>query len=226
MAWAEYLYSSDSERLLERRLAPGGESLRDCLLLVQHPPVYTLGTGSTQDHLKFNIEDSPFEIFRVERGGEVTYHGPGQVVLYPLLDLRCYKQDVHWYMRALEEVVIRALAKLGVRGERIAGLTGVWVGGAKVAAIGVKIRRWHTMHGLALNVHPDLAHFRHIVPCGIGARPVGSLEQLVAGGVTARRASAALLDAFAEVFDAELQVEEVDGDAAAAVAQAEAAGGG
>ncbi|EFN56622.1 hypothetical protein CHLNCDRAFT_12548, partial [Chlorella variabilis] len=148
------------------------------LVLLQHPPVYTLGTGATEGHLKFDGAAPPLPLYRTERGGEVTYHGPGQLVLYPILDLRRppLQQDLHWYLRQLEEVAIRALeAASGLRGERIPGLTGVWVGGQKVAAIGVRASRWVTYHGLALNVVNDLAPFRQIVPCGIADRPVASV---------------------------------------------------
>ena len=241
---------------------------RDCLLLVQHPAVVTLGTGSTPDNLKFDPDDpsAPFEVHRTERGGEATYHGPGQLVLYPILDLARRRPDLHWYMRALEEVAIVAMEDLGVRhAGRVEGLTGAWANVAneeprrtsgetrdafstplgarehKVAAIGVRARRWVTYHGMAFNVDPDLGDFRHIVPCGIGDRPVGSVKQLLAGeaGVVSsafgsisgadengrgacgggafavdadagpdadlmRRAKAALLRAFEEVFETEL----------------------
>lgn len=157
-----------------RRSDPG---LVDLLLLLEHPPVYTLGRGATEAFLKFSPSQPPAELHRIERGGEVTYHGPGQVVAYPILNLQRYQPDLHWYLRQLEEVVIRVLARYDLVGERIAGLTGVWVAGYKVAAIGIKVSRWITMHGFALNVCPDLQGFREIVPCGIGDRPVGSVAQ-------------------------------------------------
>ncbi|CAM9209286.1 unnamed protein product [Sphacelaria rigidula] len=174
----------------------------DVVLMTQHNPVFTLGTGSTRDNLKFSPEDAPFEVVRTERGGEVTYHGPGQIVLYPIMNLRRYRQDIHWYLRALEETVIRALSKLGLCGERIEGLTGVWVKGHKVAAVGVRVKRWITMHGLSLNVRPDLTHFQHIVPCGIEDRPVGSVEQLCRGDedTSLERVGALLIESFEEVF--------------------------
>ncbi len=112
------------------------------MFLLQHPPTYTLGAGSTVDNLKFSQSDSPLPLFRVERGGEVTYHGPGQLVMYPILNLQRHQPDLHWYLRNLEEVVIRALEEVsGLRGERIPGLTGVWVDGHKVAAIGVRAKK-------------------------------------------------------------------------------------
>lgn len=194
---------------------------RDALILLQHPPVYTLGAGATRDHLRFDPESPPLPLHRVERGGEVTYHGPGQLVLYPLLDLGRGEggaveegavgaagengaaataaaekgeapsspssssssswpprsRDLHWYLRSLEEVAIRALWRASaLKGERIEGLTGVWVDGAKVAAVGVRARSWCTYHGLALNIGADLQPFRQIVPCGISDRPVGSVR--------------------------------------------------
>ncbi|KAG2434099.1 hypothetical protein HXX76_007826 [Chlamydomonas incerta] len=159
-------------------------------ILLQHPPVYTLGTGSTLDHLRFPPGAPPIPLYRTERGGEVTYHGPGQLVLYPILDLQSppLRPDLHWYLRQLEQVIIEALeAVSGLAGGREEGLTGVWVEGAKVAAIGVKAKRWVTFHGLALNVVADLAPFRTglIVPCGIADRPVTSVAELLAAAAAA-----------------------------------------
>jgi len=197
-----------------------GTSPSDKLFILQHAPVYTLGTGSDMAHLRFDpAQQSAIPLYRTERGGEVTYHGPGQLVLYPLLHLARHRQDLHWYMRSLEEVVVRALAEVsGLQGERIPGLTGVWVGGSKVAAIGVRAKRWVTYHGVAINVCPDLSPFADIVPCGIADRPVSSVAQLmgmpalpVSGGVPTPEQAAllaeyryALLDAFACVFGAQL----------------------
>jgi lipoyl(octanoyl) transferase len=145
----------------------------ETLILLEHSPVYTLGTGSSLSYLKFDPKIAPYELHRTERGGEVTYHCPGQIVVYPILNLRYFQQDLHWYLRQLEEVIIRTLNEYGLKGDRIPGLTGVWVEGHKVAAIGIKVSRWVTMHGFSLNVCPDLAGFRQIVPCGISDRPVG-----------------------------------------------------
>ena len=193
-----------------QRLRDDGPSLPDTLLLVQHPPVYTLGTASTLDNLR--SDTPPFELHRTERGGEVTYHGPGQLVLYPILDLREYRQDVHWYMRSLEEVALRTLGSLGLPGERVEGLTGAWVRGAKVCAIGVKLSRWVTMHGLALNVCPDLSHFGHIVPCGIADRPVTSVAELLGeDAADLCEVQRLLLGHFSDVFSVEL-VEASEGE--------------
>ncbi len=151
----------------------------DGLLLLTHPPVYTLGQAGDPQHLRFDPGQQPYEVHRVERGGEVTYHGPGQWVGYPILNLRRHQQDLHWYLRQLEQVLIAVLADLDLEGERISGLTGVWVQGAKVAAMGIKVSRWISLHGFALNVCPDLQAFERIVPCGIADRPVGSLQQFL-----------------------------------------------
>jgi lipoyl(octanoyl) transferase len=151
----------------------------DALLILEHPPVYTLGTGSSLEFLKFDHLETEYELYRVERGGEVTYHCPGQLIAYPIINLKYYQQDLHWYLRQLEEVVIQVLALHNLAGERIDGLTGVWVEGRKVAAIGIKVSKWITMHGFALNVCPDLSGFDRIVPCGIADRSVGSMAELI-----------------------------------------------
>jgi lipoyl(octanoyl) transferase len=155
--------------------------LPDCLMLLEHPPVYTLGQGSDPGFLKFDPNTAEYELHRIERGGEVTYHCPGQLVGYPILNLKRHQPDLHWYLRQLEEVVIQTLAAYDLAGERITGLTGVWVNDRKVAAIGIKVSRWITMHGFALNVCPDLAGFERIVPCGIGDRAVGSMAEWLPG---------------------------------------------
>lgn len=156
-----------------------GSDVKDALLLLQHPPVYTLGQGADSRFVKFDLSKSDGSVYRVERGGEVTYHCPGQLVGYPILNLRHHHMDLHWYLRQLEEVMIRTLACYGVVGYRIAGLTGIWVEGCKVAAIGIKVSRWITMHGFALNICPDLAGFERIVPCGLVDKSVGSLVQFL-----------------------------------------------
>nr|WP_232315018.1 lipoyl(octanoyl) transferase LipB [Picosynechococcus sp. PCC 7003] len=188
-------------QLVEARLQD--EQLSDVLLLLEHFPVYTLGTGSKLDFVKFSPEAADVELHRTERGGEVTYHCPGQLVGYPILNLRRHQQDLHWYLRQLEEVLIRLLAGYGLKGERIPGLTGVWVEGHKVAAIGIKVKRWITMHGFALNVCPDLTGFKRIVPCGIGDRPVGSLQQFLPD-ISLAQVREELPKIFGEVFQLEM----------------------
>ncbi len=178
-------------------------SLNDVLILLEHPPVYTLGQGSNSDFLKFDIDKSQYDVHRVERGGEVTYHCPGQLVGYPILNLQRYRKDLHWYLRQLEEVIIRVLAVYGLHGERIPAFTGVWLEGRKVAAIGIKVSRWITMHGFALNVCPDMTGFERIVPCGISDKPVGSLAEWIPG-VTCQEVRLYVAQSFAEVFNVEL----------------------
>lgn len=178
-------------------------SILDRLILLEHPPVYTLGTGASQEFLKFEPTQTNWEVHRIERGGEVTYHCPGQLVGYPILDLHHYRQDLHWYLRQLEEVIITALKQYGLTGTRLAGLTGVWIEGRKVAAIGVKVRRWVTMHGFAVNVCPDLSGFSYIVPCGIADKPVGSLAQMIPE-ISVEQFRQDIASAFAEVFQVEL----------------------
>ncbi|CAM9783758.1 unnamed protein product, partial [Heterosigma akashiwo] len=155
----------------------------DSLLLVEHPSVYTLGRGSSLENLKFNHEDRdcPHKVFRIERGGEVTWHGPGQLVGYPILDLNFHKKDLKGYLYNIEEMIIKVLACRGVLGGRDPENTGVWVGDYKFCAIGVKASRWITMHGFALNVNPNLSYFDEIIPCGIHDKGVGSLQQVQPG---------------------------------------------
>ncbi|CAN8229864.1 unnamed protein product [Cochlearia groenlandica] len=163
----------------KKALIDRDQDCSDTVILLQHSPVYTMGTNSTEDYLNFDIKDSPFDVYRTERGGEVTYHGPGQLVMYPILNLRNHEMDLHWYLRTLEEVVIRVLSSsFSIKASRIDGLTGVWVGNQKVAALGIRVSKWITYHGLALNVTTDLTPFDSIVPCGIRDRKVGSVKGL------------------------------------------------
>ncbi len=186
--------------LVQARIAD--PELTDQLLLLEHPPVYTLGTGANPAFVQFSPE-AGYELHRVERGGEVTYHCLGQLVGYPILNLRYYQTDLHWYLRQLEAVILQVLAHYDLPGERIAGLTGVWVNGYKVAAIGIKVSRWITMHGFAINVCPDLAGFCQIVPCGIRQRPVGSLAQFLPS-ITLEQVRQETAIAFAQVFGVEV----------------------
>ncbi len=181
------------EALVARRLAGGN----DVLLLLEHPPVYTLGRGADPCHLGA-ATGGDVPVLRAHRGGQVTYHGPGQLVGYPILGLREHRMDVRWYLRTLEDVLVAALADLGVIAGRREGLTGVWVGGRKIASIGVAIRRWVTWHGFALNVAPDLTGFAPITPCGIAgvemtsvAREGGSSDVCAVGPVVLARFVAA-----------------------------------
>nr|XP_043615400.1 octanoyltransferase LIP2p, chloroplastic-like [Erigeron canadensis] len=195
-----------------KTLIDNDEDASDTLFVLQHQPVYTLGTASTHNNLFFNVEDSPLPLYQTERGGEVTYHGPGQLVMYPIMNLRYQKMDLHWYLRALEEVVIRALlSSFNLKASRAEGLTGVWVGDKKLAAIGIRVSRWVTYHGLALNVSTDLSPFDSIIPCGIRDRGVGSIKGLLneSSSICDHAklidiAHDSLLKEFCEVFQVEL----------------------
>ena len=182
-------------------------SIADALVILEHPPVYTLGTGASLEFLKFDHQQTEYELYRVERGGEVTYHCPGQIIGYPILNLRYYRQDLHWYLRQLEEVIIRVLALNNLTGNRIDGLTGVWVDGRKIAAIGIKVTKWVSMHGFALNVNPDLSGFERIVPCGIRDRSVVSMAEFIPN-IHPDLVRSQIALAFAEVF--QVQVTHVD----------------
>jgi lipoyl(octanoyl) transferase len=157
------------------------------LLLCEHPHTYTLGKSGKPEHLLLDdaaLDAHGASFHRINRGGDITYHGPGQLVGYPILDLDNFRPDIHWYLRTLEEAVIRTLAGYGLNAGRISGLTGVWLDWAegapnprKICALGVKCSRWVTLHGFALNVNPDLTYFGHIVPCGITDKAVTSLAK-------------------------------------------------
>ncbi len=146
----------------------------DLLRLVEHPPVITLGRASHGAHV---LNPQGIEVVEVERGGDVTFHGPGQLVGYPILDLTAHRQDLHWYLRALEAALIGALHTLGVPAERRLGFTGVWTGGRKIASLGVHVRQWVTWHGFALNITTDLRSFERIVPCGIDGVEMTSIAR-------------------------------------------------
>ena len=190
------------KRLVEERRSG---NIPDQLLLLQHPPVITLGVKARDDRSHVlaspaDLEEAGVEIFETGRGGDVTYHGPGQLVGYPILDLRPDRCDVHRYVRDLEEALIQAAAAFGVATERIQGLTGVWAGKNKLAAIGVRISRWITSHGFAFNVGTNLGHFDLIVPCGIADKGVTSLEVLLSRPVQIDEVESAVVTSFAAVF--------------------------
>lgn len=185
------------KKLQQERIADRG--VNDVLILLEHPPVYTLGTGASLEFVNFDYTGSQSEIHRIDRGGEVTYHCPGQIVGYPILNLRYYRQDLHWYLRQLEEVIIRVLSFYNLEGKRIEGLTGVWVEGQKVAAIGIKVSKWITLHGFALNVCPDLSGFERIVPCGIRDRGVASMAQFIPN-IEPLLVRSQIMQAFGDVF--------------------------
>jgi len=189
--------------LVEERRA---NRIPDLLLLLQHPPVITLGVRSETARANVvatseRLAELGIEVHETGRGGDVTYHGPGQIVGYPILDLRPDRCDVHKYVRDLEEVMIRTCADYGIAAGRIAGLTGTWVGAEKIGAIGIRISRWITSHGFAFNVRTDLDHFKLIVPCGISDRGVTSLERLTGRTIELDAVEDALVRRFSEVFE-------------------------
>jgi lipoyl(octanoyl) transferase len=190
------------KQLVEQRKAG---TIPDQLLLLEHPPVITLGvkTRNERSHVVATsdvLEDEGVEVFESGRGGDVTYHGPGQLVGYPILDLHPDRCDVHRYVRDLEDVLIRAVTRFGVSSSRLPGLTGTWVGDRKLAAIGVRIARWVTSHGFALNVSTNLSHFGLIVPCGITDKGVTSIVELTGRSVPMSHVEDAVAQAFCEVF--------------------------
>jgi lipoate-protein ligase B len=200
IGWADAFALQQS--LVEERKAG---RISDQLLIVEHPHVVTMGRNGHDENLLAPPEllaRAGIAFHRTDRGGDATYHGPGQIVGYPIVDLRDWKRDVMAYVRAIEQVVIGALANFGIEGAPVAGATGVWVNGAKVAAIGIHISRWVTSHGFALNLDTDLSYFRYIVPCGL-TKPVTSLREL---GCDASRDEVvqALARSFAKVFDREI----------------------
>jgi lipoate-protein ligase B len=206
-----YAEALDLQRELRRRRAEG-ELDHDVLLLTEHPPVVTLGRGTRPTSLPYPaalLERRGVEVFEVERGGDVTFHGPGQLVGYPIVDLSGHRRDLHWYLRRLEDSLISAIERLGVPAGRTPGLTGVWTAGRKIASIGIHVKQWVTLHGFALNVTTDLSWFDLIVPCGIEQVVMTSLaEELLRDDHPAleREARQAVTDAFAEQFGYEVVV--------------------
>jgi len=179
--------------------------IADQLLLLEHPAVITLGVRTRDDrsHVLATPEvlaAAGVDVFETGRGGDVTYHGPGQLVGYPIIDLNPNRRDVHRYVRDLEEVLIRTVATFGITAARVPGLTGIWVGDEKLAAIGVRISRWVTSHGFALNVDTDLSRFNLIVPCGIADKGVTSMSSLLSRAVSMAEVEDAVVRAFEEVF--------------------------
>jgi lipoyl(octanoyl) transferase len=190
------------------RLRIAGTIAEDVLLLVEHPPVVTLGRSAKEQHLLASpelLEARGVERFEVERGGDVTFHGPGQLVGYPIIDLKRHRRDLHWYLRQVEEALIVALAGFGIGVERSAGQTGVWTqgGGRKIASIGVHARDWVTWHGFALNVTTDLSYFDLMIPCGIQSVTMTSIarEMTDSRDVTMKQAEASVVEAFGSVFE-------------------------
>lgn len=181
------------------------EGAEDCLIFVEHPPVLTLGANFHTENLLLSAEayaDLGIQVVTTDRGGDVTYHGPGQLVIYPIFDLRRHGKDVHKWMRDLEETMLQTLASLGTAGRRFPPHTGAWVDDAKVAAIGVKIKKWVSLHGIAINCSPQTHGFEGIVPCGIRGHGVTSLSQLLDREVSLSEVKPIVQSAFEKVFQA------------------------
>ncbi len=184
------------KKLQKQRIAG---NTQDTLILVEHEPVYTLGKNANRHHL-LQSRDKSVEVYNIKRGGDVTFHGPGQLVGYPILDLRNYKKSVSWYMRTLEELTIRVLNEFDIKGSRIKGLTGVWVENKKIAAQGVRISRWVTMHGFSINVCPQLSYYDGIIPCGIFDYDVTSMEECLNKKLSIKKIKNSVSEIFLELF--------------------------
>jgi len=178
-------------------------AVNDMLFFVEHPHVYTLGKSGDQGNLlkgMAELAQIDAEFIEIDRGGDITYHGPGQIVGYPILDLDRHFTDIHKYLRTLEEVIIRTCADFGIETGRIDGLTGVWAGNEKICAMGIRCSRWVTMHGFALNVNTDLSYFNHIVPCGISDRAVTSMQKLLKKQVKQADVKKSIVNHLSELF--------------------------
>jgi lipoyl(octanoyl) transferase len=202
------LQSAIQKEIIQQKRSGGRPTSK--LLICEHNPVFTLGKSGKKDHLLFDPETNPnFEFFKINRGGDITYHGPGQLTVYPIFDLEQFKTDVHWYVRSLEEVVIRLLDKYSIIGKRLDGYTGVWLQEdntiiqRKICAIGVHLSRWVSMHGLALNVCTNLEHFNMIVPCGIqeDTKVVTSMQKELQQEVDLEKVKTELVGSFQQVFE-------------------------
>lgn len=217
IAWdlQESLFTRSVQRKLDRKTDPGLDLPDNYLLTCSHPHVFTLGKSGSDDHLLLNEEQlaaRSIEFYRINRGGDITYHGPGQVVGYPIIDLEQFRPDIKAYMHDLEEVMIRTLADYGLTGERIDGAIGIWLDAGhrgkerKICAFGVKTSRWITMHGWALNVNTDLRYFQMIVPCGIPDKGVTSLQRELGREVEEAEVRERILGHFRDVFGVEWAV--------------------
>lgn len=207
--WTEPVDYAEAYRI-QRRLwqqVLGGESA-EALLLLTHPPTFTIGKSGKMDNLLVDAESlgrQGMPVYFTDRGGDITYHGPGQLVAYPIMDLRRRGKDVHAYISGLQEVVIRTLADFSVKAHRDDKHIGVWIGGEKIAAIGVRVRRWVTMHGLALNVNPAMDHFSYINPCGITDSGVTALSRILSREVDMSGVAERLAEHFSSVFSSRIQ---------------------
>lgn len=209
-AWdlQESLFKENIDLKIRTRNGEEGLQTKNYLLFCEHPHVYTLGKSGSMDHLLLNEEqlsEQHATFYKINRGGDITYHGPGQLVAYPIFDLDYFFTDIHKYMRYLEESVILTLKDFGITGERLEGLTGVWIDGdtdkaRKICAMGVKSSRWVTMHGIGFNINSDLNYFSHIIPCGIDNKDVTSMQRELGEPIDFEEVSAILKDHLAQQF--------------------------
>jgi len=180
----------------------------DALIVTEHPPVYTIGKGGGLDNIKFNFKDECMrhpEVYRVERGGEVTYHGPGMLMFYPILDLNRHQKSLRWYVNSIEDVIIRSLHKYGIHGQRLDINNGVWIGDNKVSAVGISVSHWITFHGFALNVNCDMRYFEDIVPCGITDSGKGVCSLSETNPLISKEAiTNTVIKSFSEVFNVDV----------------------
>ena len=197
LGYMDYQSTWDLQKGYHKKVLNGDTA--DTLLLVEHESVYTLGKNANENHL---LQSAPEDakIFHIERGGDITYHGPGQLVGYPILDLHRYTTSISWYMRRLEQVIIDTLNEYGIKADVKEGLTGVWVGDEKIGAQGVRISRWVTMHGFALNVNTDLDYYSGIIPCGIFEYGVTSMEKIVGEKLNMGKVKKSILKSFHRAF--------------------------
>jgi len=201
-------YASALELQREKVAQRKAGAIPDTLLLLEHPHVYTLGRNARQENILVSAEwlaSRGAEVFHTDRGGDVTYHGPGQLMGYPILDLTQHRRDISWYMRSLEEVFIRTTRDFGIEAGRSQGAAGVWVGNDKLAAMGVHLSRWVTSHGFALNVNTDLRYFEWIVPCGLQGKGVTSLAKLLGRAVGTEEVTEHVVEHFGTVFGMEVR---------------------
>lgn len=210
-AWdyQEKLFRATVDKKISIRNGETNETTENHILFCEHPHVFTLGKSGDKNHLLLNdtsLKENNATYYEINRGGDITYHGPGQLVVYPILDLDHFFSDIHKYLRFLEESVILTLADYGIKSGRVDGLTGVWIDGdkptaRKICAIGVKSSRWVTMHGIGFNVNSDLSYFSHIIPCGIQDKAVTSMEHELGRKLDMQEVSAVLKEKLATLFE-------------------------
>ena len=216
--YQEELFQGIIDQKRANRNTNNFQETKNYLLFVEHPPVFTLGKSGNMDNLLLDearLAKEGIEFYKSNRGGDITYHGPGQIVGYPILDLDHFFTDIHRYLRTLEEVIISTLADYGLKATRSPGETGVWLDvgtpfARKICAMGVRASRWVTMHGFALNINTNLQHFEHIIPCGIQGKGVTSLEKELGKQVPLKAVQEKIIRHFAEHFTADLRIDLVN----------------